>query len=217
MALDGDEAADAEETRLGSLVRRRRPVRRDPVVDDLEVLLLEALRVGEVLREPLRDRDVDVRERSDRPVGEPEPAALAELVEAVLRRQAQRYASQRARELAIGVRVDQMRVQDARAHASEVRSHLAEGDRVDVGAEADVVERDAARAERVGELPRSRLVLVQHEEADVPAALAEIRQELKQVRLRARDARDLLRMEYDAVSHAMPAASRMPRAHDCTE
>ena len=94
---------------------------------------------------------------------------------------------------------------------------LAERDRIDVRAQPDVVERDAARAERVGELPRAGLVLVEHEEADVPAALAQVGEELQEVRLRAGDARDLLGVEHDAVHHESPAASRMPRAHDCTE
>ncbi len=67
------------------------------------------------------------------------------------------------------------------------------------------------------ELPGARLVLVEHEEAHLPPALAQIREELQQVRLRAGDARDLLGVEHDAVLHEIPAASRMPRAHDCTE
>ena len=38
------------------------------------------------------------------------------------------------------------------------------------------------------------------------------------MRLRAGDAGDLLGVEHDALSHrTIPAASRMPRAHDCTE
>ena len=70
MTLDRDEPADAEESRLRSRVRRSLTVRGDAVVDDLEVLLVEPLRLGEVLREPLRDGDVDVRERADGAVGE---------------------------------------------------------------------------------------------------------------------------------------------------
>ena len=80
---------------------RRVAVRRDPVVDDLEVLLVEALGLGEVLGETLRDGDVDVRERADRAVGEAEPAPLSELVEAVLRREPKRHARDRAGELAV--------------------------------------------------------------------------------------------------------------------
>ena len=55
-------------------------------MDDFEVLLVEAFGLGEILREALGDRDVDVRERADRAVCESERAALAKLVEAVLRR-----------------------------------------------------------------------------------------------------------------------------------
>ncbi len=115
------------------------------------------------------------------------------------------------------VGVDEVRVQDPRANACEVRRHLSERDRIDVRPQPDVVERDAALAERVRELPRPGLVLVEHEEADVPAALAQVGEQLQEMGLRAGDARDLLRMEHDAVRHESPAASRMPRAHDCTE
>ena len=74
------------QSRRGSAPRTARGVpRRDPVVDDLEAVLVEALGVGEVARETTRDRDVDVRQRRDRAVGEREGASLAELVEAVLR------------------------------------------------------------------------------------------------------------------------------------
>ena len=107
-------------------------------------------------------------------------------------------------------------MQDARAHAREVRGDLAERDRIDVGTQADVVERDAARAQRVGELPRAGLVLVEHEEAHVPAALAQIGQELQKVRLRAGDARDLLGVEDDAVGHDDPRGvedATRPRLH----
>jgi hypothetical protein len=53
MTLDRNQAADAEQSRVVAHVRRRGAVGRNPVVDDLEVLLLEALRLGEVLREAL--------------------------------------------------------------------------------------------------------------------------------------------------------------------
>ena len=69
----------------------------------------------------------------------------------------------------------------------------------------------------VGEFPRSGLVFVEHEEPDVPPTFPEVGEQLQQMRLRARDAGDLLRVEDDAVLHEIPAASRMPRAHDCTE
>ena len=188
-------------------------------MDDLEVLLLEALGLGEVLREPLGDRDVDVRQRADGAVGEPEPAPFAELVEPVLRRETERNARQRAGELAVDICVHEVRVQDSRANAGEVGGHLAEGDRVDIRPQADVVERNAARSQLVGELPGARLVLVEHEEADIPPAFPEIGKQLEQVRLRARDAGDLLHVEDDAVGHGVDilAASRMPRAHDSTE
>ncbi len=219
MSLDRDEPADAEKAGSPAGVRGRGAVGLDPVVDDLEVLLLEPLRLGEVLREALRDRDVHVGERRDRAVGDAEPAALAELVEPVLRRKPERDPRQRPGELAVDVGVDEVRVQDSRANAAEIRRNLAEGDGIDVGPQPHAVEWDASRPQRVGELPGAGLVLVEHEEAHVPAALAQVGEELQEVRLRARDPGDLLRMEDDAVSHValIPAASRMPRAHDCTE
>ena len=186
-------------------------------MNDLEVLFGEALGLGEVLGEPLRDGDVDVRERAHRAIGEAEPAPLSELVEAVLRRQPKRDARNRAGELSVGVGVNEVRMQDSRASACEVRRHLSECDRVDVCPQPDVVERDAALAQRSCELPRAGLILVEHEEANVPAPLAQVGKQLQEMCLRAGDARDLLRMQHDAVHHESPAASRMPRAHDCTE
>ena len=88
--------------------------------------------------------------------------------------------------------MDEVGVQDARTNTTEVRADLAEGDGVHVRAEANGVERDAACAQPQRELPRAGLALVEHEEADVPAAIAKIRQNLEEVRLRAGDARDLL-------------------------
>ena len=72
VALDRDQAADAEQPRHAPVVRRRLAVGLDPVVDDLEARAVEALGLLEVPREPARDRDVDVREARDRPVAERE-------------------------------------------------------------------------------------------------------------------------------------------------
>ena len=189
----------------GSLVRADAVLGRDPVVDDLEALLVEALRLGEVLREPFRDRDVHVGERAHGAVGEAEEAPFAELVEAVLRGEPQRHPRHRPGELPVDVRMDEVRVQDLRPLAPEVGDDLAERERVDVGTQPDLVERHASRLELAGELPGTRLVLVQHQEPDVPAALAEIGQELEEVRLRPGDAGDLLGVQ-DDVAHASPAA-----------
>src|SRR5581483_6525216 len=54
-----------------------------------------------------------------------------------------------------------------------------------------------AGLELARELPGARLVLVQHQEADVPAAALEVGQELEQVRLGAGDPRHLLDVEDD--------------------
>src|SRR5207253_6581297 len=84
MALDRDQAADAEEARDVVFVRLRLAVGVDPVVDDLEALVVEPLDVLEIAREPARDGDVHVREARECAVGETEVRRLAELVEAVL-------------------------------------------------------------------------------------------------------------------------------------
>src|SRR5581483_2126069 len=51
VTLDRDQATDAEEARRVAVVRLRLGLRRDPVVDDLEVRLREALGLGEVAGE----------------------------------------------------------------------------------------------------------------------------------------------------------------------
>ena len=143
----------------------------DPVVDDLEVGLGEALGLGEVAREAARDRDLAVRERADRAVAEREEAPLAELVEAVLGREPHRHAGERPGRLAVGVGVDEVRVQDrrpvvergtrGRARTCRDRRRCASGS-PSTG--------HAAGLELARELPRAGLLLVQHQEADVPAA-----------------------------------------------
>src|SRR5207248_3737013 len=111
---------DAEQPGNAARVRPDRAVRRNSVVHDPEGLLGEALGVGEVARQPARDRDVHVREARDRAVTQREGAALAELVETVLRRDAHRYPSKGAGQLPIRIRVDEVRVQDARTDAGGV-------------------------------------------------------------------------------------------------
>ena len=195
MPLDRDQAADAEEPRRVAGVRLGLGAGGDPVVDDLEVRLGEAFRLREVAGEAAGDGDLPVGERADRPVAEREDAALPELVEAVLGREADRHARERPRGLAVGVGVDEVRMEDRRAVVHEVREDAHEGGRVDVGLHLDPVDRDPAGLERPGELPGAGLLLVQHQEVDVPPALNERRQELQQVGLGARDACDLLNVE----------------------
>ncbi len=77
----------------------------------------------------------------------------------------------------------------------EVGEDLHERAGIDVGLHLDPVDRHAARLEGPRELPGARLLLVEHQEANVPAALHERRQELKQVRLGAGDTGDLLNVE----------------------
>ena len=71
--------------------------------------------------------------------------------------------------------------------------------------------------ERAREVPRAGLVLVQHQHADVPAALAQPRQQREQVRLRAGDAGDLLQVEDGAALHRSPTVASTPSAQCSTE
>ena len=203
-------------TGTSSAIRPRRTVRLDAVVHDLEARTVEALDLFEVAREAARDRDVRVGERRDRAVSEREARVLAELVEAVLRRHAQRHARQRSGELPVDVRVHEMRVEDLRPPACEIPGEPQERERVDVGREGNRVERDAAARQLAREVPGTRLVLVQHQEPDVPAPLLQSRQQREQMRLRARDPGHLLQVQDGSVlTHR--AAARIPSAHVSTE
>jgi hypothetical protein len=177
VALDRDQPADAEETRHVPGVPARLAVRLDSVVHDLKAGTVEAFDLFEVARKPARDRDVRVGEARDRAVAEGEAAVLAELVEAVLRRDADRDSRQRPRQLPVDVGMDEVCVQDRRPHAPEVARDAEERDRIDVCGKRDRVERDSARAHLPREVPRARLVLVEHEKTDVPAALLQLRQQ----------------------------------------
>ena len=66
------------------------------------------------------------------------------------------------------------------------------------------------------EVPGARLVLVQHQEADVPAPLLQSRQQREQMRLGARDPGHLLQVE-DGSNLTHCAAARIPSAHVSTE
>ena len=183
-------------------------------MDDLEAPAVEALDLLEITRKPAGNRDVRVREACDRAVAEREAAVLAELVEAVLRRDTHRNARQRAGELAVDVGMHEVRVQDPRARARQVAGDAKERDRIDVGRERDSVERDATRAQLAREVPRAGLVLVQHQEANVPAASLQLRQQREQVCLRARDPGHLLQVQD---GHDDDAAARIPSAQVSTE
>src|SRR5437764_14363411 len=111
MALDGDQSSNAKHA-WRAVIRLRRSAGANPVVDDLKAGLGEAFRLREVLRQTARDRDVHVREPRNEAVGEREPAVLAELVEAVLRAQADRNSRSGPRELAVDVCVNEVGVQE---------------------------------------------------------------------------------------------------------
>src|SRR5262249_2656083 len=59
----------------------------------------------------------------------------------------------------------------------------------------DAADGHASRLELARELPRAGLLLVQHQEVDVPAALLQVRQQLQQVRLGAGDPGHLLHVQ----------------------
>src|SRR6476620_11599628 len=157
-----------------------------------------------------------VREGRDRPVAERKARVLSELVEAVLRRHTHRNSRQRAGELSIYVGVHEMRVQDLRPLAREVRAEPQEGNRIDVRRKRDRVQWDAAIRELARKVPRTWLVLVQHQEPDIPTALLEAREEREQMRLRPGDACHFLQMQEEAVAVHRTAA-RIPSAQVSTE
>jgi hypothetical protein len=81
--------------------------------------------------------------------------------------------------------VHEVRVQDLRPLVGQVAEEPDERVRIDVARDRHGVERHAAVAQGAREVPGARLVLVQHQEAHVPAALAQPRQQREEVRLRA--------------------------------
>ena len=116
MALDRDQTPDDDEPRR-TRQRQRWKAGLDPVVDDLEGVGVEPFALGEIAGEPGGDRDVDVREPSDRPVAKAEEATVAKRVEPVLRADADGDTGERPREEAVEVGMDEVRVEDVRAMA----------------------------------------------------------------------------------------------------
>src|SRR3954447_23514837 len=78
VALDGNQAADAEEPRDTVCIRLRLAVGIDAVVHDLEAVAVESLHIFEVVRKAAGDRDVHVRETRERAIGHAEVRRLAE-------------------------------------------------------------------------------------------------------------------------------------------
>jgi hypothetical protein len=216
VSLDRNQPPDTEQSRLIAAIRLRRAVGVDAVVDDLEARAVETLDLLEVAGETTRDGNVRVRKARNRAVAQGETAVLAELVEAVLRRDAHRDTGERPGQLPVDVGVHEMGVQDARTASCEVPGEPQERDRIHVRGKRDRIERNAARRQLAGEIPRTRLVLVQHQETHVPPALLQPWQQREQVSLRARDARDLLQMQDGSVA-VHEAAARIPSAHVSTE
>src|SRR6266550_5171872 len=104
-----------------------------------------------------------MREAREGAVGQAEVRRLAELVESMLRREAQWDARGRSCEQPIRVGMHEMRMQDHRSHTREVRGEPHERNRIEIGTKGNRVERDAAGAQCSGEIPCTWLVLVQHE------------------------------------------------------
>ncbi len=215
VTLDLDQPADERETRHTGGSGRRRP-RVEPVVHDLEPLLLEALALGQVAGEPCGDGDVDVREPRYGAVCGGERPAAAERVEPVLRRDEQRDAREAAGGEPVEVRVDEMRVEHVRPQAADRAEEPAEDERVDGGAHPEALDRDADHLEPVGELGCARLALVQHQQADVVPARSERGEEEQEVVLGPGDARDLRDVD-DSERALHPASSTTRSAHTSTE
>ena len=76
-----------------------------------------------------------------------------------------------AGELPVGVGVDEMRVQDPRPSAREVAGEPQERDGSTSARSGIASSGTPRRLELAGEVPGARLVLVQHQHPDVPAAL----------------------------------------------
>src|SRR5581483_5850321 len=71
--------------------------------------------------------------------------------------------------------------------------------------------------ERPREVPRARLVLVQHQHPHVPPSLAQPGQQREQVRLRAGDARHFLEVEDEAALHRRSTVAMSSSAQCSTE
>ncbi len=208
MPLDRDQPTHDHER--GALGRRsRRLAWLDPVVHDLERPGSEPLRLLEVAREPARDRDVDIGQARNRPVGSRERARRAELVEAVLGADAHRHPRQPRRCEAVEVGVHEVGVDDRRVLLADCAQDPTERQRTRRVADAHALERDAHLLHPAGELPGSRLVLVEQKEPDIPAALSEPRQQREQVVLRSRDALHLPDVQH---AHAHSGSTDPPEA-----
>ena len=157
-----------------------------------------------------------VRECRDRTVSERKTGVLAKFVEAVLRRHAQGNARQRSGELPVDVGVHEMCVEDRRPSAREVSGETQERERIDIRGQGNGVERNPPTGQLSRKVPGTRLVLMQHQEADVPAPLLQSREQRQQVRFRARDPGHLLQVQHGAAL-AHRAAARTPSAQVPTE
>jgi len=92
-------------------------------VDNRELIRGESLRLGEVARKPVRNRDLRVRETSNGAVGCGDDRARPELVESVLRAYPHRDTREGGGREAEHVGVHEMRVQDVRPPEREPRRH----------------------------------------------------------------------------------------------
>ena len=85
--------------------------------------------------------------------------------------------------------------------AGEVPGKPYEGQGIDVRAQPNGVQRNAARSQLAREVPRPRLVLVQHQKPDAPAPLAQLGKQGEQMGLGARDPGHLLHVQDADVAH----------------
>ena len=154
---------------------------------------------------------MEIRESGERAVAERERTSLAKSVEAVLRAREHGTRASFAGWQAVGVRVDEVRVQERRPRAAHDSEQPREGQRVGVDA--------CSRMPSTGTPASTRRPANSHApgssscrraEARVPAALAEVREQRQQMRLRAGDTRDLADVE-DRVVTVTPRAPRCGR------
>ena len=117
--------------------------------------------------------------------------------------------------LPVGVGMDEVRVQDLGPVAGEIAAEVrrTRSGRRRAGAGSRRAGRPG-RVERTGEVPCTGLVLVQHQHPDVPAALAQPREQREQVRLGAGDAGDLLQVE-DSGQPNLPLHATQGQSWDC--
>jgi len=172
-------------------------------VHDRERRAVEALGGGEVVGQAGGDRDLSVREAGCGAVGPRDEPVPAELVEAVLGRDAQRDTRGGAGGEPEQVGVDEMSVEDVRPASQQSRRH----GRIEVEPHAPRLRRHSGSAHPLDELGRPWLALVQHDDARVEPARPQPGKEREKVGLGPGDTGDLLHVKHPRHRAAATIAS----------